>query len=141
MAIYTVFLKRDCETCQAVAPVLAELRARGHTLAVHVQDDPGFYAALDAQDDTALEHSFRAGVETVPTLVADGGGRVEGWHRAAWEALTGEAGLGAGLRAFQPGCGSKTREPFVHEALAAKYGPPVLASRGVTPVPATNMNP
>lgn len=132
MAIYTVFLKRDCDTCQAVAPVLAELRARGHTLAVHVQDDPGFYAALDAQDDTALEHSFRAGVETVPTLVADGGGRVEGWDRAAWESLTGESGLGPGLRPFQPGCGSKTREPFVHEALAAKYGPPVLASRGVT---------
>ncbi len=132
MPSYTAFLKRDCDTCQAVAPVLAELRARGHALSIHVQDDPGFYAALGAEDDTALEHSFRADIEIVPTLIAEGGARAEGWDRASWEALTGEAGLGPTLRAVQPGCGSKTREPFVHETLAAKYGPPVLASRSVT---------
>jgi hypothetical protein len=132
MTTITAYLKRDCETCEAVAPVLAALRRQGLTLRVLVQDEPGHYAALGAEDDTALENSFRAGIETVPTLIRDDGARAEGWDRAAWEALTGLSGLGEGLPAVRPGCGSKTREPFVHEALAARFGPPVLAARSVT---------
>jgi glutaredoxin len=131
MPTITVFLKRDCDTCQAVAPVLATLRDRGVALRVLVQDDPAHYAALGAEDDTALEHSFRAGIETVPTLVRDDGARAEGWDRAAWEGVTGLTGLGEALPAHRPGCGSKTREPFVHEALAARFGPSVLASRAI----------
>lgn len=131
MASFTVFLKRDCATCQAVGPVLAELRSRGVAMTVWVQDDPGFYASLGAKDDTALRSSFLADVETVPTLIRDDGARTEGWDRAAWQALTGEGGVGDGLPSFQPGCGSKTREPFVQEALAARYGPPALAARAI----------
>jgi hypothetical protein len=131
MSSFTVFLKRDCATCQAVAPVLAELLARGLAVTVWVQDDPAFYGALGAQDDTSLRASFLADVETVPTLARDDGERVEGWDRAAWQALTGERGLGAGLPAFQPGCGSRTREPFVHEALAARFGQSRLAARAI----------
>ncbi|WP_291296508.1 hypothetical protein [Elioraea sp.] len=131
MSHFTVFLKRDCATCQAVAPVIAELRARGLALIAWVQDDPGFYASLGAEDDTSLRASFLADVETVPTVVRDDGAKAEGWDRAAWEELTGQPDLGPGLPPFQPGCGSKTREPFVHEALAARFGPALLAARAI----------
>jgi hypothetical protein len=131
MSHFTVFLKRDCATCQAVAPVLADLHSRGVAMTVWVQDDWNFYASLGGQDDTALHESFLADVETVPTLLRDDGARAEGWDRAAWEALTGQAHLGPGLPPFQPGCGSRTREAFVHEALAARFGPARLAARAI----------
>ena len=52
-------VKRDCETCQLVEPVLAELRNAG-SLTLYSQDDPDFPESLGgARDDTALEQSWR----------------------------------------------------------------------------------
>ena len=86
-------------------------------------------------DDTDLEHSHRFQIETVPTLLQfeNGGevGRAVGWHRGEWEALTGIRGLGADLPETQAGCGSKSVEPGVAEALAVRFGNASLAARRV----------
>ena len=44
---------------------------------MYVQDDPEFFAAVDAHDDTDLSLSWHHDVETVPTLlrVVDGTSR------------------------------------------------------------------
>jgi hypothetical protein len=130
-----VFAKRACETCAMVEPVLGELARSGQALTVFTQDDPGFPAILRPVDDTALEHSFRFDVEAVPTVIRLDGGkeiaRTFGWNRAEWERVTGIPGLGPGLPAVRPGCGSKSREPGVHEQLFARYGETGLTSRRI----------
>ncbi len=129
-------VKRDCPTCALVAPVLAQVAAAGARLTVYSQDDPAFPPGLRVLDDRALEVSYRLDLTTVPTLVRVEGGRptarAEGWERTEWEALTGVAGLGAGLPAFRPGCGSRTQEPGMAEELAVRYGG-ALRSRTVEP--------
>ena len=66
---FVAVLKRECETCQLVAPVLAELKAR-LPLTVYSQDDPAFpEATRGALDDRSLEHSWRHRIEVVPTLL------------------------------------------------------------------------
>ena len=86
------FVKRDCPTCELVAPVLARI-ARETALTVYTQDDPGFPPGVDAVDDTSLEVSWHLGIEAVPTLVRVGEDgseeqRVVGWQREEWEAPT-----------------------------------------------------
>ncbi|MBL4720495.1 MAG: thioredoxin family protein, partial [Alphaproteobacteria bacterium] len=130
---FLVVVKRDCETCQLVEPVLAAM-AEGHTLTVYSQDDPAFPESLGgAQDDQDLATSWRLKVETVPTVIRlDNGeevGRTVGWDRAEWAQLTGIATLGEDLPAFRPGCGSRTMDPGVPEQLALKYGDLVLEAR------------
>ena len=52
-------VKRDCETCQLVVPVLSALASQTD-LTVYSQDDPDFPEEIGgAGDDTALEHSYR----------------------------------------------------------------------------------
>src|SRR5207249_326718 len=52
-------VKRDCPTCTLVAPVLADLAARGVTLTVYSQDDPSFPdGASGVVDDRELEMSW-----------------------------------------------------------------------------------
>lgn len=84
-------------------------------------------------DDRQLEHSFRHGVETVPTLVRleDGAetGRAEGWNKEDWRALTGLEALGAGLPERRPGCGSRSLEPGAREILQARFGETGIRSR------------
>ena len=68
-------VKRDCPTCELVAPVLADLRERAG-LTVITQDDPDFPVSADwVVHDADLALSWHHGIETVPTLirVADGG--------------------------------------------------------------------
>ena len=107
------FVKRECETCALVHPLLARLRAAGAPIRAVVQDEPDHFADLAPLDDTALEESFRHDIETVPTLVrVEGGletGRVVGWQRDEWRALLGADAVGEGGPAWQPGCGSKWR--------------------------------
>jgi hypothetical protein len=133
---FVVFAKEECPTCQLVAPVLRTLARTEQKLVVYSQDDPAFPADLDVVDDTALEQSFRLDVETVPTLIRLSEGRevarTVGWDRAEWERVTGLRGLGEGLPGFQPGCGSKSRDPGVYEHLLARFGNPGLGARKVT---------
>jgi hypothetical protein len=128
------FVKRDCPTCVMVAPVLAALKDT-LPLTVFSQDDPTFPAGVDPVDDTELEHSFRQGIETVPTLLRVENGAVvdelQGWLRPRWEELTGVTPLGEGLPEYRAGCGSLTVEPGVAERLAARYKGELLASRRV----------
>ena len=80
------FVKRDCPTCVVVGPVLAELERAGVPLTVYSQDDPDFPEGLACRhDDTELEHSWRHGIDAVPTLlrIRDGRevARAVGWVR------------------------------------------------------------
>jgi hypothetical protein len=128
-------VKRDCPTCQLVVPVLDELRAHGEPLTIYSQDDPGFPSGLDPVDDTSLEMSFALELDTVPTLLRVEQGketaRVVGWSRDEWEAFTGRTGLGDGLPAHRPGCGSKTQDPDLAAAREAAHGATKLRSRQI----------
>src|SRR5579859_445521 len=129
-------VKRECPTCELVAPVLVELAERGIDLTVYSQDDPSFPPGVKAVvDDIDLSVSYRLGVTTVPTLLRVAGGteaqRVEGWRRDQWETLTGQTGLGAGLPEYRPGCGSRTLDPGVADALAVRFGGGRLGARRV----------
>jgi hypothetical protein len=128
-------VKRDCETCRLVTPVLEQIRARS-PLTLYSQDDPTFPEPLGgAEDDTALAHSWRYRIEIVPTLIRIDGDRevtrIAGWDRGEWERVAAQSGLGAGLPAFQPGCGSKTQEPGMPERLALAHGDLILESRRI----------
>ena len=97
-----LFVKRECETCALVTPLIAGLGIA----ALYVQDDPRAFAGLDPHDDTSLEHSFRFGIETVPTLLRIESGRevarTVGWVRDEWRELAGMTALGADLPARRP---------------------------------------
>lgn len=128
-------VKRECPTCLLVAPVLAELAA-SVPLTVITQDDPTFPEGVGAVvDDSDLEWSWRLGIETVPTLLAVEGGRetsrTVGWDRARWEAVAGVSGLAPGLPPYRPGCGSRTLDPGVAEALDVRHRGGIMRSRRV----------
>jgi len=132
---FIAVLKRECETCKLVEPVLGQIRARAN-LAIYSQDDPAFPESLGgAIDDTGLSQSWKLRIETTPTLIRLESGReaarIEGWDRTAWEQVAQQPGLGAGLPAFQPGCGSRTQEPGMPERLALEHGDLKLASRPI----------
>jgi hypothetical protein len=127
-------VKRDCPTCELVAPVLAALHGRGETLTVYTQDDPAFPDGVGGPvHDGDLAVSYHHGIETVPTLlrVEDGRetARTEGWSRPAWEALTGLDGLGDGLPEHRPGCGSLSVDPTVADQLRVRFEGGLLRSR------------
>ena len=130
----TIVVKRECETCQMVVPVLARLAERDD---VHLftQDDPDFPGEPAAADDTDLALSWHHDVETVPTVikVVDGAevGRTVGWSREAWEELTGEDDLGADLPPMRPGCGSRSVDPDLVDELRVRFGASTLRSRRV----------
>ena len=130
-----IVAKRDCPTCVLVEPVMQSLDRAG-PLAVVSQDDPTFPSGVRSVFyDDELERSFRLNIEAVPTLIRFKDGReVErtvGWERKEWMRLAGDAAAGNGLPDWQPGCGSKSVEPGVHEALIARYGDPGLKSREI----------
>ncbi len=133
---FSVFLKRDCPTCQLVAPTVRALSAGESATAVYSQDDPGFPENLSGVvDDRELGASFRHGIEIVPTLIRFEGGRevtrTEGWDIGEWRRVTGIATLGEGMPQLRPGCGSKSVEPGVAEYLQVRFGDPGLASRKI----------
>ena len=123
-----VFVKRECETCRMVAPLLARFD-------VHVitQDDPSFPTEPSPVHDTNLSLSWHHEIETVPTLlrVVDGAEveRTVGWLRDDWRRITGIAELGADLPVMRPGCGSMSVDPDLAAGLAAAFGGNLLKSR------------
>jgi len=128
-------LKRECETCQLVEPVLGQIRTRA-PITLYSQDDPTFPESLGgALDDTTLQRSWQLRIETVPTLVRFEEGRevarIAGWDRDEWQRVAGQGDLGAGLPAFRPGCGSRTQDPGMPERLALVHGDLKLKSRSI----------
>lgn len=130
-----VVAKADCPTCRLVEPLLAELTEAG-PLTVYVQDSADYAASLAGTlHDQSLEHSYRLGIEFVPTLIRVRDGqeveRTYGWHRDDWRTLSGVSGLGEGLPPMRPGCGSKTLEPGIVERLELAFGDLRLQSREI----------
>jgi hypothetical protein len=131
---FVIVVKRDCETCQTVVPVLGQLDAELDVV-VYTQDDPAFPAAPAPIDDSDLEFSWHHEVETVPTVikVVDGAevDRTVGWSRTAWQELTGVDGLGPDLPVMRPGCGSLSVDPDLVDGLRVKFGGSTLAARRI----------
>ena len=129
-----VVVKRDCETCQTVVPVLQQLAA-ATDLTVYTQDDPDFPGDPAAIHDADLAVSWHHEIETVPTLIKVANreevDRTFGWLRTAWEQLTGIDGLGEGLPPMRPGCGSKSVDPDLVDELNVRHGGSVLSSRRI----------
>ncbi|MEZ5296830.1 MAG: thioredoxin family protein [Ilumatobacteraceae bacterium] len=127
-------VKRDCETCRMVVPVLQQLAA-SPGISVFTQDDPDFPGDPAATHDTDLGISWHHDIETVPTLmlVRDGAevDRTVGWLRTAWEELTGIEGLGADLPPMRPGCGSKSVDPDLVDELRVRHGGSILRARRI----------
>jgi hypothetical protein len=129
-----VIVKHDCETCRAVVPVLRQLAAAG-PLTVYTQDDPDFPDDPAAIHDADLGVSWHHEIETVPTLISVVDGvevaRTIGWLRTDWERITDIAGLGDGLPAMRPGCGSLSVDPDLVDELGVRHGGSVLRSRRI----------
>lgn len=127
-------VKKDCPTCEMVAPVLVQLERGPIHFLVYSQDDPRFPPNIPSViDDTALSFSYRHGIEAVPTLLKMVKGReaarAVGWNRHEWEALSGIAHLGKDLPPQRPGCGSRSVEPGVSDRLAIQHGEARFKSR------------
>ena len=127
--------KRDCPTCTLIEPILGNLAAE-RPLTVYTQDDPAFPAGVPRLvDDTALEMSYHLNIDIVPTLIRVEQGqevkRIFGWNRAEWQAFTGLNHLGETLPAYRPGCGSRSVEPGIAEALALRFGGQRLKARRI----------
>jgi len=127
-------VKRDCETCVMMEPVLAEL-AKAGALTVYTQDDPAFPASVPHDFDGSLDVSHALKIEVVPTLLRREGGReidrTFGWHKEEWRNLTGVEALGEDLPDRRPGCGSKNIEPGIIEDLLVRHGETGLQSRRI----------
>ena len=128
-------VKRDCPTCELVAPVVARLAAE-LGLQVYSQDDPSFPEAVsEVGDDRALDVSHRLNIEIVPTLIRFHAGqevaRTFGWDRDAWGEVAGVSGLGADLPAQRPGCGALNQDPARLAALKVRHGETGIQARRV----------
>ena len=129
-------VKRDCPTCELIAPVAKALQDSGRLNRILSQDDPSFPEGLDVIDDRELEGSFSLEVEIVPTLIKRENGaetaRAIGWHRDEWQTLTNDGSLGLGLPEQRPGCGSLSVAPGMSEELRVRFGDTGLKSRTVS---------
>jgi hypothetical protein len=136
---WLLVVKRECETCAMIAPLVpglvAALGRDGAAVVVASQDDPAFPPGVAVRDDAELATSWNADVDTVPALLRyrDGRetGRALGWSRDEWRALTGVADLGGTLPPHRPGCGSRSVDPDRVDALRARHGGDVLRARRI----------
>lgn len=129
-------VKRDCETCVLVAPVLSALSEHDAGLTVYTQDDPTFPEGLvGVVHDDELAVSWHHEIETVPTLlrVVDGVevDRIVGWSRDQWQSFTGLDALGQDLPEHRPGCGSLSVDPSMVDALTVRFSGSALHGRRV----------
>jgi len=132
------YVKQECETCVLIQPVLQQLVDAGIVSEI-VSQDPDFpkletNGTVITYDET-LERSWRADIDTAPTLIKLTDGvetdRTFGWHRENWETLTGTTGLGPDLPGMRPGCGSKNVDPDIVDSLNAQFGESTTSSRRV----------
>ena len=128
-----VVVKRDCPTCELIAPVIKQI-ANAKDITIYSQDDPTFPTTVSSVvDDRALEVSHQLGIEIVPTLIRIAEGqeveRQIGWHKGDWESLTGVSGLDEGLPDWGAGCGAKNVEPANLEQLKIRFGETGIQSR------------
>jgi hypothetical protein len=127
---FVVIVKEECETCQMVAPLLAQFPCT-----VYTQDDPTFPAGVGAHHDADLSVSWHHDIETVPTLlrIVDGEEveRTVGWSRSEWQRLLGLTSLGNDLPAMRPGCGSMSVDPDLVDRLRARFASGTLRSRRI----------
>ena len=134
MSEFLVIVKRECETCQMVVPVLQHLN-EVTALTVYTQDDPLFPASPQAIHDHDLSISWHQEIETVPTLIKLKDGvevaRTVGWSRTEWEQVTGIDGLGPDLPVMRPGCGSMSVDPNLVDELRVRFGGGVLQARQI----------
>jgi len=130
-----IVVKRECETCRMVVPVIAQLRDSGANVSLYVQDDPTFPDGMDVVHDSDLSVSWHHDIETVPTVMRVKNGveveRTVGWVRDEWERVTAVSGLGPELPAFRPGCGSLSVDPDLVDQLRVRFGGSVLGARRV----------
>jgi hypothetical protein len=131
-------VKRDCPTCDLVAPVVTRLQHLGQLDVIASQDDPAFPPTATVVDDRLLQRSWQLRVDTVPTIVrfVNGAevGRIEGWNKEQWDAFFADAQIVSthtDLPAWRPGCGSMINDPGMPEKLAARYDGEVLPPFGV----------
>src|SRR5262249_51633280 len=79
--------------------------------------------------------SWHHRIETVPTLLRIENGvevaRTEGWSRNEWEQLSGVSPLGAALPPHRPGCGSRSVEPAMADALRVRFEGDRLRARRI----------
>ncbi|HKX76032.1 MAG TPA: thioredoxin [Acidimicrobiia bacterium] len=118
-----VVMKRDCETCQMVSPLVVDL-ARAGRIVIASQDDPSFPDGVEVIDDTDLNLSWELQTEVTPTLYRIRSGRIDeevaGWDRWGWRKLIGDGELGSDLPEQRPGCGSRLFEPGVYEMVRSR---------------------
>ncbi|NCZ68587.1 MAG: thioredoxin [Actinobacteria bacterium] len=130
-----IIVKRECETCRMVVPVIEQLRDTRDDVIVFVQDDPTFPSGMDVRHDADLSVSWHHDIETVPTVIRVVDGveveRTVGWVRDEWERVTGVGSLGGNLPAFRPGCGSLSVDPDLVDELRVRFGATVLSARRV----------
>jgi hypothetical protein len=129
-------VKRDCPTCELVAPVVARLAAE-QGLQVYSQDDPEFPESVsEVGDDRALDLSHRLNIEIVPTLIRFEGGaevaRTFGWDRDEWAGVAGVGDLGADLPAQRPGCGALNQDPARLAELRIRHDETGIQARRVS---------
>jgi len=128
-------VKKECATCEMIAPLLGDIAASGISLTVYTQDDPAFPQSVRAIHDSDLAVSWHYDIETVPTLLRiENGVEVErtfGWHRDAWRQFTGIATLGEELPVMRPGCGSLSVDPNLVDELRVRFTASTLRSRHV----------
>ena len=128
-------VKRDCPTCELVAPVLAQL-ASSHDLKVYSQDDPAFPETIaDVIDDRALDVSHALNIEIVPTVIRFQGGqeqaRTYGWDKNAWSGITGVIDLAPALPDQRPGCGALNQDPAKLRDLKIRHDETGIQARRV----------
>lgn len=90
-----VIVKRECETCRMVVPVIEQLTNGSLPVTVYVQDDPTFPESLAPIHDADLSISWHYDIETVPTVL-----RIESGVEVAHRRL-GSRRMGAGHRAIR----------------------------------------
>jgi hypothetical protein len=130
-----VIVKRECETCRMVVPVIEQLNNGSLPVTVYVQDDPAFPESLAPIHDNDLSISWHYDIETVPTVLRIENGvevtRTVGWVRDEWQRVTGQTDLGPNLSAFRPGCGSLSVDPDLVDELRVRFGATTLSARRV----------